>query len=103
MHFPAWIYVIFALSLRAFAEVHNSMHCVSVGKTPATWEPNNFATGEACAAYRRKPTGKKQWDSCPDCATVSVTAQPACDRGTDVRPSNSWGTSMFANRKIVTC
>ncbi|KAF6790007.1 hypothetical protein CSOJ01_14662 [Colletotrichum sojae] len=32
---------------------------------------NAEATKKACAAYRKRNTGSKQWDTCPDC-TVGV-------------------------------
>ncbi|KAF6802086.1 hypothetical protein CMUS01_15457, partial [Colletotrichum musicola] len=28
------------------------------------------ATKKACAAYRKRNTGSKQWDTCPDCTVV---------------------------------
>ncbi|KAH7066674.1 hypothetical protein BKA63DRAFT_424947, partial [Paraphoma chrysanthemicola] len=37
---------------------------------------NKAATEKACAAYRNRNTGSKQWDTCPDCVMRYPTENP---------------------------
>ncbi|KAG5745833.1 hypothetical protein H9Q69_012282 [Fusarium xylarioides] len=70
-----------ALANLASAKLHSQAVCVTnrhydpIGGTP--WSPSynwkvNYeilpdATNCACAYYRNRNTGNKQWDKCPDC------------------------------------
>lgn len=67
------------------ADLHSSAVCVSgrqighpggtpfspgMGGFPKTYEILLDATECACGYYRRRNTGNKQWDQCPDCTFV---------------------------------
>lgn len=71
MHFSSTI--VFAAALLApivTADIHWSGLCInSVG---GQYVYNDVATKAACAAYAKRNTGTKQFDTCPDCAMVSI-------------------------------
>ncbi|CAK1363552.1 unnamed protein product [Cercospora beticola] len=69
-------------SVQVMADLHSSAVCVSgrqighpggtpfspgMGGFPKTYEILLDATECACGYYRRRNTGNKQWDQCPDC------------------------------------
>jgi acetone carboxylase gamma subunit len=52
----------------ASAALHNAGICVDWTNDAAVY--NKDATAKACDAYKRRNTGDKQWDKCPDCGLV---------------------------------
>lgn len=55
----------------ATAELHNSGLCIDTIGGQTVY--NDAATKAACEAYRNRNTGGEQWDTCPDCAMVSIS------------------------------
>ncbi|KAF4544457.1 hypothetical protein BFW01_g5094 [Lasiodiplodia theobromae] len=71
----------------ALADLHNFCGCGIRHKGDTVedpyWDFQTDITKFACARYRNRHTGTKQWDSCPDCQmdTQDFDAQvdvPAC-------------------------
>ncbi|KAH7125772.1 hypothetical protein B0J11DRAFT_568497 [Dendryphion nanum] len=81
MQFTYLFFAVAPLIGSAIADLHNAAVCVTgrtyspIGGTPfspsQTWAKHfeilPDATKCACDAYRRRNTGNKQWDQCPDC------------------------------------
>jgi hypothetical protein len=71
MYFPSTLLftATFLLPL-ASAELHSSGLCIDTIGGQNVY--NDAATKAACAAYAARNTGSEQWDTCPDCAMVSI-------------------------------
>ncbi|KAF2712186.1 hypothetical protein K504DRAFT_452414 [Pleomassaria siparia CBS 279.74] len=79
-----------ACATGAFANLHAYAWCQDQGfeGINETAKENNAATAAACAAYKNRNTGTKQWDTCPDCSPgfrgdVRVCNSPAKHIGGD--------------------
>ncbi|CAG8958304.1 hypothetical protein HYFRA_00000659 [Hymenoscyphus fraxineus] len=53
-------------------DMHRQLFCVDYDRAKNLVEggevsEDNDATDNACAMYRRRNTGNKKWDKCPDC------------------------------------
>ncbi|KAK1142944.1 hypothetical protein N8T08_007185 [Aspergillus melleus] len=58
------------LAIGVFADLHYTGVCYdSPGKGVSVY--NKAATEKACAAYKKRNTGDKQWDQCPDCTLLN--------------------------------
>ncbi|KAF5549086.1 hypothetical protein FMEXI_4428 [Fusarium mexicanum] len=87
-----------ALATLASAKLHNQAVCVSnrnyspIGGTAWSvsynWKVNYEilpdATNCACAYYRNRNTGNKQWDKCPDCRFVGYPRCNISERGANM-------------------
>ncbi|KAF6812103.1 hypothetical protein CPLU01_14971 [Colletotrichum plurivorum] len=84
MHFATVLVAAVACATGVVADLHNYAWCADrVFKGIQESNPeNNDATQAACERYRKRNTGNKQWDQCPDCTSSF--------RG-DVRVCNSLG------------
>ncbi|THV44558.1 hypothetical protein BGAL_0617g00010 [Botrytis galanthina] len=73
MHYP----VLLTMALMfggTIADLHTRGWCTDfkqVGYIKST-PNNNVATKAACAAYKNRNTGTKQWDTCPDCTPKHI-------------------------------
>ncbi|KAG4422437.1 hypothetical protein IFR04_004461 [Cadophora malorum] len=66
------------------ADLHTRLICLNysqsvLGPGTSTAATNDPATIAACNAYRRRNTGTKQWDTCPDCTVVQNNEIKACE------------------------
>ncbi|PIG88406.1 hypothetical protein AARAC_004608 [Aspergillus arachidicola] len=57
--------IVTALAASVVADLHYTGVCVDSSGGVDTY--NRDATEKACAAYKNRNTGNKQWDQCPDC------------------------------------
>jgi hypothetical protein len=70
--------------LSAAADLHTRLICLNYGSSvlgpgTSTAATNDPATIAACNAYRRRNTGTKQWDTCPDCTVIQVNEIKECE------------------------
>lgn len=56
-----------------YVRLYRPMRPLPVAHTSGS--QNNQATEDACTRYRNRNTGNEQWDTCPDCSTVSPELQ----------------------------
>ncbi|KAF6803341.1 hypothetical protein CMUS01_15116 [Colletotrichum musicola] len=64
--------------LSVVADVHKYAFCTSRIQ-PINNNNNEAATRKACAAYKKRNTGNKQWDKCPDCTVDPTYCAIACN------------------------
>ncbi|KAE8154638.1 hypothetical protein BDV25DRAFT_135806 [Aspergillus avenaceus] len=65
----SFTFLIAALAAGAVADLHYTGFCVDTDGGVDAY--NRAATEKACAAYKNRNTGSKQWDTCPDCTVKS--------------------------------
>ncbi|TVY75926.1 hypothetical protein LSUE1_G005627, partial [Lachnellula suecica] len=60
------------------------MICLNYAQSPlgagtSTASTNDAATIAACNAYKKRNTGSKAWDTCPDCTVIQHNEIKACE------------------------
>ncbi|RAL65859.1 hypothetical protein DID88_005522 [Monilinia fructigena] len=69
--------VLLTLTSLTVADLHTNAICIDVAKSGA-YIYNSGATEASCGNYKRRNTGSKQWDQCPDCYMKTSTGIPHC-------------------------
>ncbi|CAG8958305.1 hypothetical protein HYFRA_00000660 [Hymenoscyphus fraxineus] len=63
-------------------DLHTRLICYTYRKSiklgESTANTEDAATIAACNAYRRRNTGNKKWDKCPDCTVIQLNEIKAC-------------------------
>ncbi|KAK0117944.1 hypothetical protein ONS95_012256 [Cadophora gregata] len=75
--------IVALLASTVAADLHTRLTCLNysqsvLGAGASQAGTNDAATIAACNAYKRRNTGNKQWDTCPDCTVIQNNQIKAC-------------------------